>query len=61
MIKSEPDTQRALSVPKEKIVAARESMEKHLKNTYLKKANAPMVDANEKKLKPTLLCWMELN
>ena len=40
---------------KEALVHARTQVERHIKDTYLKKVNAPIG------VRPILKCWMELN
>ena len=54
-IRSTPDTPRKSVMDQDDLVAIRKKMDKHLKNTYLKKVQAP-VGVN-----PVLVCWMELN
>ena len=54
LIESEPDTSRQTATAKETLTAIRRKMDKHVKNTYLKKVQAPQ------KVKSTLLAWMEL-
>jgi len=53
-IKSEPDTPRQTAMPKPTLTEIRRKMDKHIKNTYLKKVQAPIG------VKSTLLAWMEL-
>ena len=54
LIKSEPDTPRETATPKETLTEIRRKMDTHVKNTYLKKVQAPVG------VKSTLLAWMEL-
>ena len=54
-IRSIPDTPRHCSTEEKTLVELRAKVEKHIKNTYLKRIDAP-VD-----VKPALKCWMELN
>ena len=54
LIESEPDTPRQTATPKETLTEIRRKMDKHVKNTYLKKVQAPVG------VKSTLLAWMEL-
>ena len=54
LIQSEPDTPRQTATPKETLTEIRRKMDKHVKNTYLKKVQAPGG------VKSTLLAWMEL-
>ena len=54
LIQCEPDTPRQTATPKETLTEIRHKMDKHIKNTYLKKVQAPVG------VKSTLLAWMEL-
>jgi hypothetical protein len=54
-IRSKPDTPRYCSIEQATLVEIRAKIEKHIKNTYLKRVDAPVG------VKPTLKCWMELN
>jgi superfamily II DNA or RNA helicase len=54
-IRSKPDTPRHCSIEQATLVEIRAKIEKHIKNTYLKRVDAPVG------VKPTLKCWMELN
>ena len=54
LIESEPGTPRQTATPKETLTEIRRKMDKHVKNTYLKKVQAPAG------VKSTLLAWMEL-
>jgi len=54
VIRSAPDTKRKCLIPKETLSEIRLKLEKHIKNTYLKKVQAPIG------VKPTLKAWMEL-
>lgn len=54
-IRSTPDTPRHCSTEQKTLVELRAKVEKHIKNTYLKRVDAPMG------VKPALRCWMELN
>jgi len=54
LIQCEPDTPRQTATPKETLTEIRRKMDKHIKNTYLKKVQAPQG------VKSTLLAWMEL-
>ncbi len=54
LIQCEPDTPRQTATPKEDLTEIRRRMDKHIKNSYLKKVQAPMG------VKSTLLAWMEL-
>jgi len=54
LIESEPDTPRQTATPKETLTEIRRKVDKHIKNTYLKKVQAPVG------VKSTLLAWMEL-
>jgi hypothetical protein len=55
LIRSTPDTPRDVEIPQPMLAEARKSVEKHIKNTYLKSAQAPVG------VKPVLKAWMELN
>ena len=50
-----PSTPRHRGVADETLSDIRAKVEKHIKNTYLKKVNAPVG------VKPILKCWMELS
>jgi hypothetical protein len=54
-VKSLPDTPRSCRLDRSALVEARNRIEKHIKNTYLKRVDAPVG------VKPALQCWMELN
>jgi hypothetical protein len=54
-IRSKPDTPRHCTVEQKTLVEIRANVEKHIKNSYLKRVDAPVG------VKPTLKCWMELN
>jgi len=54
-IRSTPETPRRLRIEQPTLREIRLAVEKHIKNTYLKKLQAPVG------VKPTLKCWMELN
>jgi hypothetical protein len=54
-IRSKPETPRACTTEEKTLVELRAKVEKHIKNTYLKRVDAP-VGVN-----PALRCWMELN
>jgi len=53
-IRSKPDTPRQCSTEGKTLVDLRSRVEKHIKNTYLKRVDAPVG------VKPALKCWMEL-
>jgi hypothetical protein len=55
VIRSSPGTPRSCIVPQETLSEIRREVEKYIKNTYLKRVQAP-VD-----IKPVLIAWMELN
>jgi len=50
-----PDTPRSIKTGVDGLKDIRKTLEKHIKNTYLKKTQAPIG------AKPTLLAWMEIN
>lgn len=54
-IRSTPDTPRSCTTDKPDLVQMRDAVLKHIKNTYLKRVDAPVGVA------PRLQCWMELN
>jgi superfamily II DNA/RNA helicase len=54
-IRSKPDTPRICTTEEKTLVELRARVEKHIKNTYLKRVDAPVG------VKPALRCWMELN
>lgn len=54
-IRSKPDTPRTCTTAEKTLVELRAKVEKHIKNTYLKRVDAPIG------VKPALRCWMELN
>ena len=54
-IRSAPDEQRRMETPRETLLEAKAAVEKHLKQTYLRRVQAPAgVDCD-------LIAWMELN
>lgn len=55
LVRSTPETPRHTALPQKSLSEIRASIEKHIKNTYLKKVQAP-VGVN-----PALKCWMELS
>jgi hypothetical protein len=54
-IRSKTDTPRICTTEEKTLVELRTKVEKHIKNTYLKRVDAPVG------VKPALRCWMELN
>ena len=54
-IRSRPDTPRRCTTEEKTLVEIRAKVEKHIKNSYLKRVDAPVG------VKPALRCWMELN
>lgn len=54
-IRSKPETPRKCTTEEKTLVELRVKIEKHIKNTYLKRVDAPVG------IKPVLKCWMELN
>jgi hypothetical protein len=54
-IRSKPGTSRKGTTEEKTLVEVRAKVEKHIKNSYLKRMDAPIG------VKPTLRCWMELN
>ena len=55
LIRSEPDTPRKCAIEQKTLADIRSKLDKHVKNTYLKKVQAP-VGKNA-----CLKAWMELN
>lgn len=54
LIRCQPDTPRQCAIERPTLVEIRQNLEKHIKNTYLKKVQAPVG------IRPILKCWMEL-
>ena len=54
-IRSKPETPRKCTTEEKTLIEIRARIEKHIKNTYLKRVDAPVG------VKPALRCWMELN
>jgi superfamily II DNA or RNA helicase len=54
-IRSKPETPRNCTTEQKTLVEIRGKIEKHIKNSYLKRIDAPVG------VKPLLKCWMELN
>jgi superfamily II DNA or RNA helicase len=54
-VRSTPSTPRKCTAEEMTLVEVRGKVEKHIKNSYLKRIDAPAG------VKPTLKCWMELN
>ena len=54
-IRSRPDTARRCSTEEEDLLDIRKKVERHIKNGYLRRIDAPIG------VRPTLSCWMELN
>jgi len=55
-VRSTPDMPRDPALPEKTLLDARAKVQRHLKNTYLKRVDAPL-DAPA----PVLKCWMELH
>lgn len=55
LVRSTPDTDRVTEIDQPTLGTARKAVEKHIKNTYLRSAQAPL------NVRPVLKCWMELN
>ena len=55
IVRCEPATPRRTLLDQQALVGARASVEKHIKNAYLRQVQAPVG------VKPTLSAWMELN
>ena len=54
-IRSKPKTPRRCNTEEKTLLEIRQRIEKHIKNSYLKRVDAPVG------VKPRLRCWMELN
>jgi hypothetical protein len=54
-IRSKPETPRQCTTEEKTLVELRSRVEKHIKNTYMKRVDAPVG------VRPALRCWMELN
>jgi len=54
-IRSKPETPRICTTEEKTLIELRGKIEKHIKNSYLKRVNAPVG------VKPSLRCWMELS
>jgi hypothetical protein len=54
-IRSKPNTPRKCLSEEKTLIDIRDKIAKHIKNTYLKRVDAPVG------VKPALKCWMELN
>jgi SNF2 family DNA or RNA helicase len=54
-IRSKPETPRKCTTEEKPLIELRGKIEKHIKNSYLKRVDAPVG------VKPALRCWMELN
>ena len=54
-IRSRPSTPRKCTTEEKTLIEVRTKVERHIKNTYLKRIDAPVG------VKPSLKCWMELN
>ncbi|MDP2815612.1 MAG: hypothetical protein Q8O19_02910, partial [Rectinemataceae bacterium] len=54
-IRSVPDTERLCIMKQKTLSGVRADLDKHIKNSYLKKVQAPVG------VKPVLKCWMELS
>ena len=54
-IRSKANTPRKCTTEQKSLIDIRKKAEKHIKNSYLKRVDAPMG------VKPLLKCWMELN
>ena len=54
-VRSKPETPRRCTTEEKTLLHIRKRIEKHIKNSYLKRVDAPVG------VKPRLRCWMELN
>ncbi len=55
VIRSFPTTKRLCRIDQDQLIRSRVSIERHIKNKYLERIDAPVG------IKPRLRCWMELN
>jgi hypothetical protein len=55
LVKCEPTTPRRCQIEQSTLLEARKSVEKHIKNAYLKRVQAPVG------VRPVLSAWMEIN
>lgn len=60
-VKCKQETPRKVSSKPETLKEIRDSVKKYIKNTYLKKIEAPLQDKNNNKISPKLVAWMEIN
>ena len=54
-VRSKPGTPRRCTTEEKTLLHIRKRIEKHIKNSYLKRVDAPVG------VKPRMCCWMELN
>lgn len=54
-VRSKPNTPRKCITAEKTLIEVRDKVEKHIKNSYLKRVDAPVG------VKPSLKCWMELS
>ncbi len=54
-VRSEPDTPEHMAIEKKTLSEIRKNAEKHIRNSYLKRVQAPIG------VRPRLKCWMELS
>jgi hypothetical protein len=54
-VRSDPKTPRQTSIDPDVLIGARDRVEKHIKDGYLKRVDAPVG------VRPSLKCWMEVN
>jgi len=54
-IRSRPQTKRHCKIGQDELIKIRDHIERHIKNTYFERVNAPAG------VTPSLRCWMELN
>jgi len=60
-VKCKQETPRKLSSEAKALKGIRDNVKKHIKDTYLKKIEAPLQDKNNNKISPKLVAWMEIN
>ena len=60
-VKCKQETPRKISTNPETLKEIRDNIKKHIKNSYLKKLEAPLNDKNNNEISPKLVAWMEIN
>ncbi|MDC0080241.1 SWF/SNF helicase family protein, partial [Pseudomonadota bacterium] len=60
-VKCKQETPRKISSKPETLKEIRDNIKKHIKNSYLKKIEAPLNDKNNNEISPKLIAWMEIS